>query len=147
MILGTVNSVTLDGATVIVDGEDQPTTKKYQSSQPVCTGDRVMMEQFGDTYQIVGKVRNIQSFDMTSDDETSLYIQLKPKRTYLLVASQWYGGGTHGRTDASLVSTGRTSDSPYKIDLANGSSFSTYSNCQIRFSRTYSFAHVAIIEL
>lgn len=154
MILGTVKSVTAEGVTVLIDGEETTTTKKYQSSVPVNPDDRVMIEEFGDSYQIVSKVRNLQGFDTNSDDAQTRYIQLQPFRTYLLVNVQWYvyqGNRTNvKKLWATLVATGARDRTPEKYDLtgsASSSPFSTYSNCQIRYSRSEGSTHVAIIEL
>lgn len=154
MILGTVKSVTAEGVTVLIDGEDTTTTKKYQSSVPVNPDDRVMIEEFGDTYQIVSKVRNLQSFDTTSGDARTRYIQLQPFRTYLLVNVQWYvyqGNRTYvNKLWATLVATGASDRTPVKYDLtgsASSSPFTTYSNCRISYQRSDESTHVAIIEL
>lgn len=154
MILGTVEEVTTSGATVLIDGEEETTTKKYQSSVPVNVGDRVMIEEFGDTYQIVSKVRNLQSFDSTSSDPRTQYIQLQPFRTYLLINVQWYVlQGQRTRVEklwATLVATGPSYSTPVKYDLtgdASSSPFTPYSGCQISYYRYQGSSHVTIIEL
>ena len=59
MILGTISAVDNDrGLQLIIDGEDLPTTKKYtymQSYVPA-QGDRVLIEEVGGSYVIMGKV-------------------------------------------------------------------------------------------
>ena len=59
MILGTISSVDNDnGLQLIVDGEDSATTKKYtyMSSYVPAANDRVLIEEIGGSYVIVGKV-------------------------------------------------------------------------------------------
>lgn len=61
MILGTVNTANNgQGVTVIVDGEESATTKKYMwlSSYYPMPGDRVLIEEIGGSYVILGKVTN-----------------------------------------------------------------------------------------
>ena len=59
MILGTISSVdSTNGLKLILDGEDEPTTKKYTymaSYVPEAT-DRVLIEEVGGSYVIMGKV-------------------------------------------------------------------------------------------
>ena len=59
MILGTISAVDNDnGLQLIIDGEDTPTTKKYtyMSSYVPAANDRVLIEEIGGSYVIVGKV-------------------------------------------------------------------------------------------
>lgn len=59
MILGTISTVDNDnGLQLIIDGEDTPTTKKYtyMSSYVPAANDRVLIEEIGGSYVIVGKV-------------------------------------------------------------------------------------------
>ena len=59
MILGTINAVDNDnGLQLIIDGEDLPTTKKYtyMSSYVPTANDRVLIEEIGGSYVIMGKV-------------------------------------------------------------------------------------------
>ena len=61
MILGTISAVDADnGLQLIVDGEDLPTTKKYtyMASYVPTANDRVLLEEVGGSYVIVGKVIN-----------------------------------------------------------------------------------------
>lgn len=59
MILGTISSWTNNGGvTVTIDGEETATTKKYMwlaSYLPV-VGDRVLIEEIGGSYVILGKL-------------------------------------------------------------------------------------------
>lgn len=61
MILGTISAVDNDnGLQLIIDGEDLPTTKKYayMASYVPEANDRVLIEEIGGSYVIVGKVIN-----------------------------------------------------------------------------------------
>jgi hypothetical protein len=59
MILGTISAVdNTDGLQLIIDGEDTPTTKKYNyiASYVPAANDRVLIEEIGGSYVIVGKI-------------------------------------------------------------------------------------------
>ena len=59
MILGTISAVDSDyGLQLIIDGEDEPTTKKYtyMSSYVPTANDRVLIEEISGSYVIMGKV-------------------------------------------------------------------------------------------
>lgn len=61
MILGTISTVDNDnGLQLIIDGEDEPTTKKYtyMASYVPEANDRVLIEEVGGSYVIMGKVIN-----------------------------------------------------------------------------------------
>lgn len=59
MILGTISAVDNDnGLQLIIDGEDTPTTKKYTYMASYCptANDRVIIEEVGGSYVIMGKI-------------------------------------------------------------------------------------------
>lgn len=59
MILGTISAVdNTDGLQLIIDGEDVATTKKYtyMASYVPAANDRVLIEEVGGSYVIMGKV-------------------------------------------------------------------------------------------
>ncbi len=59
MILGTIQTVTNnEGATILIDGETTPTTKKYAWLAPYAprVGDRVLIEEISGSYVILGAV-------------------------------------------------------------------------------------------
>lgn len=59
MILGTISAVDDDnGLQLIIDGEDEPTTKKYtyMASYVPTANDRVLIEEISGSYVIMGKV-------------------------------------------------------------------------------------------
>lgn len=61
MILGTISTWTNNGGvTVTIDGEEAPTTKKYMwlCSYLPQVGDRVLIEEIGGSYVILGKLTN-----------------------------------------------------------------------------------------
>ena len=59
MILGTIQTVTNnEGATILIDGETAPTTKKYAWLAPYYphVGDRVLIEEVSGSYVILGSI-------------------------------------------------------------------------------------------
>ena len=59
MILGTISAIDNDnGVQLIIDGEDSPTTKKYtyMASYVPAANDRVIIEEIGGSYVLMGKV-------------------------------------------------------------------------------------------
>ena len=59
MILGTISAIDSDnGLQLIIDGEDEPTTKKYtyMASYVPTVNDRVLIEEISGSYVIMGKV-------------------------------------------------------------------------------------------
>lgn len=59
MKLGTISAVTnTQGITILVDGEDAATTKKYSylASYTPTVGDRVIFDEIGGSYVIIGKL-------------------------------------------------------------------------------------------
>ena len=59
MLIGTINAVDqTNGVTIQIDGEEEATTKKYTylSSYSPTVNDRVLVEEVGDSYVIIGKV-------------------------------------------------------------------------------------------
>lgn len=64
MKLGTISAVdNSNGLTLVIDGESSATTKKYHyiASYVPTAGDRVLIEEVGDSYVIVGKVISAQA--------------------------------------------------------------------------------------
>jgi hypothetical protein len=59
MILGKVQARdNTEGLQIIIDGEEEPTTKKYHyiASYVPSAGDRILIEEIGDSYVVIGKV-------------------------------------------------------------------------------------------
>lgn len=59
MILGTVHARDdTEGLQIIIDGEEEATEKKYHylASYVPAAGDRVLIEEIGDSYVVIGKV-------------------------------------------------------------------------------------------
>lgn len=59
MILGKISQVdNTNGIQLIIDGETEPTTKKYHylASYSPTAGDRVLIEEINDSYVVIGKV-------------------------------------------------------------------------------------------
>lgn len=158
MILATVASLTQNGgATFLIDGEAEPTTKKYTSgSFNLNVGDRVLLEEVGDSYTVISKPGTVLSFDSPYAGERNRYIQLKPNRCYLLVETCWniYDGrrASVSSLSASLCATGgegsSSSSGEELVKLAGSSSpFSTADNYQIYYYASYGDAHVTVMEL
>lgn len=153
MIMATVASLERDeGATFLIDGEEEPTTKKYTGgSFNLSVGDRVVLEEVGDSYTVISKPNSIQSFDAPYGD-TERYFQLKPERTYLLVETCWnVSGGQRTSVStlrAALAATPKdTSYSSTVVALTSSNPFSSAFDSQVYYSQSYGDAHVSIIEL
>lgn len=58
MILGKISYTYSNGLELIIDGEDEPTNKvyRYLASYVPSDGDRVLIEEIGDSYVVLGKV-------------------------------------------------------------------------------------------
>lgn len=58
MILGTISDATTNGVTLTIDGDTSATTKEYMFLSPYYpeTGDRVLIEEVGGQYVVLGKV-------------------------------------------------------------------------------------------
>lgn len=66
MILGTIGTYTAgSGVTLTIDGETTPTTKDYKflSSYSPSAGDRVLIEEIGGSYVVLGKLINSSAND------------------------------------------------------------------------------------
>ena len=83
MLLGTISAVDAsNGLTLTLDGESSPTTKKYHylASYEPAVNDRVLVEEVGDSYVVIGKVidataNSLQSIiDARIDTETAKYM-------------------------------------------------------------------------
>lgn len=154
MIMATVASLTRDeGATFLIDGEEEPTTKKYTSGAfNLNVGDRVVLEEIGDSYTVISKTSGSQSFDVP-DGDYSRYFQLKPGRAYLLIETCWNTSDGE-KTSVSniciaLAATPVRNTSSTEIESIKGynNPFSSSNNYQIYYNKNYGRAHVSIIEL
>ena len=83
MFLGTINAVDAsNGLTLTLDGESSPTTKKYHylASYEPSANDRVLVEEVGDSYVVLGRVidataNSLQSIiDTRIDTKTAKYM-------------------------------------------------------------------------
>lgn len=155
MIMATVASLERDsGATFLIDGEEEPTTKRYTSgSFNLNVGDRVVLEEIGDSYTVISKPGSTMSFDC-ADNDTNRYIELKPERTYLLVETCWYYDSSGKKTivnsiKAALAATPAAGNASYTevVGLTSSNPFSSDYNHKVYYSKTYGLAHVSIIEL
>lgn len=59
LILATVGTVSAEGTTLIFDGTDTPTTKRYKKAtgQALSAGTRVLVAKISGTYIIVAPIR------------------------------------------------------------------------------------------
>lgn len=75
MILGTISAVDADnGLQLIIDGEDTPTTKKYNymASYVPSANDRVLVEEVGGSYVIIGKIiSEVESSGIVREAQTA----------------------------------------------------------------------------
>lgn len=100
MLLGTISGIeTIGGLKLTIDGESSPTTKnyKYLASYVPKTGDRVLIEEVGDSYVVLGKVisdtsesagRFMTGFNITSMGiQANLADQSEQNRVHVLSAN------------------------------------------------------------
>lgn len=69
MILGVISAVESGGLQLLIDGEEEPTTKEYcyvASYLPIA-GDRVLIEEINGTYVVIGKVVQSSSGETYAD--------------------------------------------------------------------------------
>lgn len=69
MILGVISSIESGGLQLLIDGEEEPTTKEYcyvASYLPIA-GDRVLIEEINGTYVVIGKVVQSSSGETYAD--------------------------------------------------------------------------------
>lgn len=75
MILGSISAIDNDnGLQLTIDGEDEPTTKKYtyMASYVPTAGDRVLIEEVGGSYVIMGKIiSDVESSGVARTAETA----------------------------------------------------------------------------
>jgi hypothetical protein len=75
MILGSISTIDNDnGLQLTIDGEDEPTTKKYtyMASYVPTAGDRVLIEEVGGSYVIMGKIiSDVESSGVARTAETA----------------------------------------------------------------------------
>ncbi|MFV0550522.1 MAG: hypothetical protein ACK5L6_01190 [Anaerorhabdus sp.] len=88
MILGIIDSIDIaTGIKLIVDGENEPTQKKYTylSSYVPVKGDKVLIEEIAGTYVILGKIisnynqsgkaRNAETSNSSIESTNSRYVR------------------------------------------------------------------------
>lgn len=69
MILGVISAIESGGLQLLIDGEEEPTTKEYcyMASYAPVAGDRVLIEEINGTYVVIGKVVNSSSGETYAD--------------------------------------------------------------------------------
>ena len=90
MILGKISSYESgNGVALIIDGEETPTTKEYLflDSYQVHVGDRVLVEEFEDTYVVLGAVVKTNSLIHASYADNANYANRAGSVTGSVVAS------------------------------------------------------------
>lgn len=78
MLLGTISAVDAsNGLTLTLDGESSPTTKKYHylASYEPAANDRVLVEEVGDSYVVLGKVIDATANSLKSIIDTRIDTQ------------------------------------------------------------------------
>jgi hypothetical protein len=103
MILGTISAVDNDnGLQLIIDGEDEPTTKKYtyMASYVPAANDRVILEDIGGSYVIMGKV--------ISDITESGIVRSAENATNAQTAAECTGNAATATTAASCSGNAAT---------------------------------------
>lgn len=75
MLLGTISQFDNNsGVKLIIDGEEDPTTKKYAflSTYSPTAGDRVLIEEISDSYVVLGAVSKTPNVHATTADHATI---------------------------------------------------------------------------
>lgn len=140
MILGTISAVDSDnGLQLIIDGEDEPTTKKYtyMSSYVPAANDRVLIEEISGSYVIMGKViSDFASSGMARTAETAASAASADFATSAQTAdtATTATSATTAATCTGNAATATVSNTTKGFDPLVGS---TYGSLVSRVDRTY----------
>lgn len=132
MILGTISAVDDDnGLQLIIDGEDEPTTKKYtyMASYVPSANDRVLIEEISGSYVIMGKV--ISNKDLSGIARTA------ETATSATTSAACTGNAATATTAASCSGNAATSTVSDKTKGFDNSVSSAYGQLVQSVSRTY----------
>ena len=164
MILGKVDSVTADGVTLLIDGEDTPTSKAYQvvsSASSPEVGDKVAIEEINGSYMVMGVLGasgggsgfNVKEYTIPSGTYR-LDIQLEASKLYFVSYIEVYNSYSPLARFA-LVATQSASRSSYSTLVHvfaytdNEAIFTGRSGFQLRVDKdvTTATAYVKVIEV
>lgn len=102
MLLGTISTVDAsNGLTLTLDGESSPTTKKYHylASYEPAANDRVLIEEVGDSYVVLGKVIDATANGLKSTIDTEIDTRTAKYMTGFTMSTSGmradYKDGTH----------------------------------------------------
>lgn len=108
MILGTISAVdNTNGLQLIIDGEDTATTKKYtyMASYVPAANDRVLVEEVGGSYVIMGKVINdVESSGIVRQADSATTAQTATTATSATTAASATVSDTTKGFDSSVKS-------------------------------------------
>ena len=116
MILGTISAIDNDnGLQLIIDGEDEPTTKKYtyMASYVPTANDRVLIEEISGSYVIMGKV--------ISDVASSGIARTAETATSATTAASCSGNAETATTAATCTGNAATATKADSADSLNNS--------------------------
>lgn len=131
MILGKISSVdSSNGLKLIIDGEDDPTTKEYTyvSSYVPAANDRVLIEEIGGSYVIIGKV--IKDYDSSGVARTA---ETAINATNATTAESCSGNAATATTAASCTGNAATATTATNLSGA----YTQYGGVVTNFIRTY----------
>ena len=140
MILGTISAVDADnGLQLTIDGEDTPTTKKYNymASYVPAANDRVLVEEIGGSYVIIGKI--ISDFDSSGVVRVAENAVNADSADYAVNAATAANAtnATNATTAASCSGNAATATVSNTTKGFDSSVNSTYGSVVTRVDRTY----------
>lgn len=132
MILGTISAIDDDnGLQLIIDGEDDPTTKKYtyMASYVPTANDRVLVEEISGSYVIMGKV--------ISDKSMSGVARTAETATNATTAASCTGNAATATTAASCTGNAATATVSDKTKGFDNTVSSAYGQLVASVTREY----------
>ena len=144
MILGTISAVdSVNGLQLIIDGEDDPTTKKYtyMASYVPSANDRVLIEEIGGSYVIMGKViSDVASSGIARTAETATTATTADTAVNAqsaTTAATCTGNAATATTAASCTGNAATATVSDTTKGFDSTVFSTYGQLVTRVDRSY----------
>lgn len=132
MILGKISAVDdTDGLQLIIDGEDEPTTKKYtyMASYTPEANDRVLIEEIGGSYVIIGKI--------ISDTASSGIARIAQNAEHAASATNATNAETATTATTAATCTGNATTATTATNLAGAST--QYGQLVYSVTRTYNY--------
>lgn len=161
MILGKITEANEASAKVQIDGEEHSTEKSYTclSSYTPVLDDRVLIEQIGDSYAILGKLGlpskavdtlsvKRYSWGYGISDQT---VQLEPGKAYFIIKTRWFlntDNITKLKPDSASVAIAMTyGDATGYTNITSivGSDIASARDYSVRFSNNSRYMDEAII--